>query len=186
MTLRNLTRDANAFSGSFSLLPKSCVQSPICNQKSNQLHQLNRLSASRTVQSSFYSTASNCSLWADCCFPNYGRTSSSPMTRYLNLARVFTIRVKTGLPTHLKSSLDIRTNISTACGAARRLKCRAGFPNATTAQLSSPSWFFGAVPTTECHLPHFAWNISASLPSIRTSPVVIKHMKMSGLDTVLP
>lgn len=55
-----LAREANAFSGSFLLSPKSCVQSPVFHQKSNKLHQLNRLSASRTVP--FLLTASNCSL----------------------------------------------------------------------------------------------------------------------------
>lgn len=181
-----LARDVNAFSGSFLLPPKSCVQPPIFNHKSNQLHQLNRLSASRTVRSSFYSTAINCSLWADCCFPNYERTSSPALTRNLILARVFIIRVKTGPPTHLKTSLDISTNISTSRGAAWRPKCRAGLPNATAAELSSPSWFFSAVPTTDCHLPHFfAWNVSASLPSIQTS-LAVKHMKISRLDTALP
>lgn len=87
--------------------------------------------ASRPVQSRFYSTASNCSLRMQCHFPNYGRTSLPSNTRDLNLAHVFIIRVKTGAPTHLKSSLDIRTNISTSHGAAWRPRCRAGFPNAT-------------------------------------------------------
>lgn len=99
-------------------------------------------SASRTVQSSFYSTASNCSLWADCCFPNYGRTSSPTTTRDLNFARVFIIRVKTRPPTHLKSSLDIKTNTSTPHWSAWRPKRGGGFPNTTAAQ---PFLFFSVL-----------------------------------------
>lgn len=122
-TAHDPSKDANAFPWILLTPSARTVFNPLSLiKKSNQLHQLNIRSASRTVQSSFYSTANNGSSRADCCFPHYGRTSSPPTTRDLNFARVFIIWVKTGPPTHLKPCVNISTNTSTSCWSCLKIR----------------------------------------------------------------
>lgn len=72
-----------------------------------------------------------------------------------NLIRLLIIRVKQGPPTHLKPSLGIRTNISTALELCEDPRAAKAFQMSSLHSWAAHHGFFGAVPTTKSHLPHF-------------------------------